>query len=71
MPAGSTLIAFTDGLVERRDESIDVGLDRLARAAVEPQPTLDALLTHLITTMTANAGEDDVAVLAFTWRDAV
>jgi serine phosphatase RsbU (regulator of sigma subunit) len=30
LPQGSTVIAFTDGLVERRDEMIDVGLERLA-----------------------------------------
>ncbi len=29
---GAVLIAYTDGLIERRGESIDVGLDRLAEA---------------------------------------
>jgi serine/threonine-protein kinase RsbW len=31
---GETLVLYTDGLVERRSESIDAGLDRLARAAL-------------------------------------
>ncbi len=29
-PPGSVLVAYTDGLVERRDETIDEGIDRLA-----------------------------------------
>ena len=32
-PPAATLLAFTDGLVERRGESIDAGLARLQRAA--------------------------------------
>ena len=31
LPIGSTVACFTDGLIERRDESIDVGLERLRR----------------------------------------
>jgi serine/threonine-protein kinase RsbW len=31
---GETLVLYTDGLVERRSEGIDAGLERLARAAV-------------------------------------
>ena len=31
---GETLVLYTDGLVERRSESIDAGLERLARAAL-------------------------------------
>ena len=33
-PVGSTLLLFTDGLIERRTEAIDVGLERLAAAVV-------------------------------------
>ena len=32
VPVGATLVLYSDGLVERRDESIREGLDRLARA---------------------------------------
>lgn len=67
MPAGSTLIAFTDGLVERRGESLDVGLDRLSTAAAPPEADLDALVDHLITRLTGDSAEDDVALLAFRW----
>jgi CheY-like chemotaxis protein len=35
--AGDTLLLYTDGLVERRQESIDIGIERL-RAAVRDAP---------------------------------
>lgn len=62
---GSTVILYTDGLVERRDRSIDVGLELLLEAARhgprEPETLVDTILEALL-----EAGErgDDVAVLA-------
>jgi len=67
MPSGSTLVAFTDGLVERRGESIDIGLERLVRAATDPAPTVDELLTRLTATLGPVGSDDDVAILAFRW----
>jgi serine phosphatase RsbU (regulator of sigma subunit) len=65
LPRGATLLLYTDGLVERRGESITVGLDRLADAAHRHQALgvddfLDALLADLLGQELA----DDVAVLA-------
>lgn len=59
---GSTLLAYTDGLVERRDEAIDVGLARLRQVAgaLVPGDPLD----HLIDGLVAGKPTDDVAVLA-------
>ncbi|WP_329175841.1 PP2C family protein-serine/threonine phosphatase [Streptomyces sp. NBC_01477] len=50
---GATLVLYTDGLVERRGEDIDVGLTRLAttlasRPASDPETMADALLSELI-----------------------
>jgi serine phosphatase RsbU (regulator of sigma subunit) len=50
--AGDTLVLYTDGLVERRVEDIDVGLGRLAAALThhreaEPEALADALLSEL------------------------
>ncbi|MCX5609901.1 MULTISPECIES: PP2C family protein-serine/threonine phosphatase [unclassified Streptomyces] len=50
---GSVLVLYTDGLVERRHEDIDAGLQRLADAlarhrTAEPEALADALLTDLI-----------------------
>ncbi|WP_375475415.1 PP2C family protein-serine/threonine phosphatase [uncultured Jatrophihabitans sp.] len=68
MSPGSTLLAFTDGLVERRDESIERGLDRLsAAAAADPDQTLDELLSSVLSTMIGSAAEDDTAILALRW----
>ena len=57
-----TMLLFTDGLVERRGESIDVGLSRLATFAgghSGPQ-----LLDDLMETLPGTAGRDDLAVVA-------
>ncbi|MCU1456277.1 MAG: hypothetical protein JWL73_369 [Actinomycetia bacterium] len=71
MSPGSTLIAFTDGLVERRDEDIGAGLERLARAAATPSDDLDSFLSKLLLEMVPNGSEDDTAVLAFRWAGSV
>jgi serine phosphatase RsbU (regulator of sigma subunit) len=70
LPPGAVFLAFTDGLVERRGEHIDVGLERLAELARTPAANLDDLLSSVVSEMAHNGSEDDIAVLAFTWRDA-
>jgi hypothetical protein len=66
IPAGGVLLAFTDGLFERRGESIDDGLARLRDAAVG-YSSLDELLDGLLQALTPNGGDDDVAALAVRW----
>ncbi len=68
MAPGSTLLAFTDGLVERRGESIETGLRRLAEAATRPAGTLDDMISGLIDRLAETRTEDDIAVLALRWR---
>ena len=67
MPPGSMFLAFTDGLVERRTEDLDVGLDRLAGIAASTDRPLETLLSTVLATMTSNGSEDDIAILAFEW----
>ena len=61
---GSTAVLYTDGLVERRDADIDVGVDALERALAgatgTPQVICDRLLRALGVT---SDHDDDVAVL--------
>ncbi|MEU9123970.1 SpoIIE family protein phosphatase [Streptomyces sp. NPDC048506] len=50
---GAVLVLYTDGLIERRREDIDVGLTRLAEAlarhqGVDPETLADALLAELL-----------------------
>ena len=68
---GDLLLLYTDGLVERRGESIDVGLKRLQEAAdellagVDDETDLDHVLADLVEAVTDPDRHDDVAVLAF------
>jgi len=69
MAPGSTLLAFTDGLVERRGEDIDSGFERVANAATDLGTTLEAVLTRLLATVAEDTAADDIAILAFRWVD--
>lgn len=63
--AGSTVLLYTDGLVESRDEPIQAGFDRLLESCTaggDLHP--DDLCTQLVKQLPGSAG-DDVAVLAF------
>ncbi|WP_345293425.1 PP2C family protein-serine/threonine phosphatase [Isoptericola chiayiensis] len=65
LDAGDTVVLFTDGVVERRDQSLPEGLNALASAAVAhtASPSWGARLV-------ASDGDarDDACVLAVTWR---
>jgi len=62
--AGSTLLLFTDGLVERRGTSIREGLTRLKTLAADPGEDLEALCDHLLSSMVTSEVADDIALLA-------
>jgi putative methionine-R-sulfoxide reductase with GAF domain len=61
LPPAAMLVFYTDGLVERRAELIDTGIDRLADA-VQVGPA-DALCNHIMTSMADEHPTDDIAVL--------
>jgi PAS domain S-box-containing protein len=62
---GSTLLLFTDGLVERRGTSILDGLSRLKTLAADPDEDLEVLCDHLLDSMVTEEVSDDIALLAF------
>jgi serine phosphatase RsbU (regulator of sigma subunit) len=64
---GATFLAFTDGLVERRGESIDDGLERLRREASANHLTLDDLLTRVLNDLRNEAASDDTAIAGVRW----
>ncbi|MDF9716161.1 serine/threonine-protein phosphatase [Nocardioides sp. ChNu-153] len=59
---GSALVLYTDGLVERRGETLDVGTDRL-RATLTGRQDLDADALCDLLVDGLDVREDDVAVL--------
>jgi anti-sigma regulatory factor (Ser/Thr protein kinase) len=61
---GSTLILYTDGLVERRDASIDDGLHRLAKAAATEGEEPGDLVDRLVDELGGVELQDDIAILA-------
>jgi serine phosphatase RsbU (regulator of sigma subunit) len=58
-------VLYTDGLVERRGESLDVGLERLARSARTGPEEPEELRDHILATVLEPAGEryDDVTAV--------
>lgn len=64
VPTGATLIAYTDGLIERRGEDVDLSLDRLRVAAERlPKTDLNDFVAAVLEAM-KHEGDDDIAVLA-------
>ena len=62
---GSTIVLYTDGLVEERGVSIDQGLEALRLAAAQDTCHPDELCDRLVEAMLAvHAANDDIAVLA-------
>ncbi|WP_190016856.1 PP2C family protein-serine/threonine phosphatase [Streptomyces lucensis] len=62
---GDTLVLYTDGLIERRDEDIDTGLHHLINALARrprysPERLADALLAHL---GVSSGARDDIALV--------
>ncbi|SER98374.1 Serine phosphatase RsbU, regulator of sigma subunit [Pedococcus cremeus] len=62
---GDTLVAFTDGLIERRDEDIEQGMKRVHEAMpAMAGSSLDTALDHLVTQLRLELHDDDVAAVA-------
>lgn len=71
---GSTILIYTDGLVERRGESLTSGLSRLHEAAARlipaaPRGQLPEICERIAQECApVDSTDDDVALLAFTFR---
>ncbi|MFY1705436.1 SpoIIE family protein phosphatase [Micromonospora sp. WMMA1923] len=68
LPAGATLVLYTDGLIERRDVTIDDGLAALAAVAGRVDDDLDAFCERLVVELAPSEINDDVAVVALRRR---
>jgi serine phosphatase RsbU (regulator of sigma subunit)/anti-sigma regulatory factor (Ser/Thr protein kinase) len=69
LPPGALLVAFTDGLVERRDAVIDEGLARL-EASLVPGSAQQSCASAIAALLGESWPADDVALLALRRRDA-
>jgi serine phosphatase RsbU (regulator of sigma subunit) len=67
LPDEGTLLAFTDGLIERRGENLEVSLARLREVAGEFDHPLDALLADVVNRLIPNGSDDDLAILGLRW----
>ncbi|GGQ26256.1 PAS domain S-box-containing protein [Actinomadura coerulea] len=70
LPPGSTLLLYTDGLVEHPGEHLDMGLDRLRRrASALARRSLDQVCDGLLADLPIT-GTDDIAMIAVRTSDA-
>ena len=69
LPAAGTLLLYTDGLVERRGELIDVGFERLADAArgIGDESLADGLFS-VVRRAIPDGCDDDAALLGIRWH---
>jgi hypothetical protein len=66
LPPGSTLLLYTDGLVERREQVLDQGMARAVDALTEARHLEPPQLAERLTeTLLADAPDDDVAFLLY------
>jgi signal transduction histidine kinase/serine phosphatase RsbU (regulator of sigma subunit)/anti-sigma regulatory factor (Ser/Thr protein kinase) len=63
LAVGDTLLLYTDGVVERRGETIDLGIDRLAQRLATAPPAPDAVCESIAGALDP-ALRDDAALLA-------
>jgi PAS domain S-box-containing protein len=67
LPSGSTLMVFTDGLVERKHESLDDGITRAAEVLVQTRTLpVDDVADAVLRELSPAAGyDDDVALVVY------
>jgi len=61
---GAALVLYTDGLIERRDQELDVGLDALVAAAARIDDDLAKFCDRLLAEVGQEQPDDDIAVVA-------
>jgi serine phosphatase RsbU (regulator of sigma subunit) len=68
VPAGATLLVYTDGLIERRGENLDEGLARLRGVAMSASALpLDSMLDTVVAELAQDGLDDDTAILGVRW----
>jgi serine phosphatase RsbU (regulator of sigma subunit) len=66
VPPGSTVVLYTDGLVENRGETIDDGLERLRDALDDLRMPPEQVCDHILAKLgREGGGRDDIALVVF------
>ena len=69
VPPSATMLVYTDGLIERRTERIEAGLNRLAGTALQYRTLrLETQVNKIVEEMTRPGSEDDAALLGMRWQ---
>ena len=66
---GTTIVMYTDGLIERRGEPLDVGIARLVAAVADGPADLEELADWLLERCSPSEGVDDIALLVARARE--
>ncbi|MFJ6622912.1 SpoIIE family protein phosphatase [Kitasatospora sp. NPDC091335] len=63
LPEEGILTLYTDGLVERRGQDLDEGLQLLCRTVADRRGSLEQTCDAVLSRLTESTGEDDIAVI--------
>ena len=64
---GGTVLAYTDGLVERRGEHLDTGFERLRQGTLGLDGPLAERLARILAISIPAGSPDDTALLGLRW----
>jgi serine phosphatase RsbU (regulator of sigma subunit)/anti-sigma regulatory factor (Ser/Thr protein kinase) len=67
---GSTLVLYTDGLVERRSEPIDIGIRRLAGIVEHATGSVDEIADRVVRELETSEHADDIALVVVRFEPA-
>ena len=63
---GTSVLFYSDGLVEHRQRSVSDGIAELERAVSDAPSNLAGLCAYVLDRLTGGSNDDDVALLAVT-----
>jgi hypothetical protein len=67
VPEGASLFGFTDGLIERHDENLDDGLERLRQVAMRASGDLEQMMSQILEQVRGTESVDDTAMAGVQW----
>lgn len=65
---GMVLVGYTDGLVERRSESLDESIHRLETMTLYNPESLESMLDGIVASLLPEKPDDDLALIGLRWQ---